>query len=319
VIRPPAAIVLVAALLFAAGCMKGSEGPIEGVLIVYPAGSERMADSVSTLLQRTIQTIDPEPVFTFAFCTDSTFAGTLRSRRTILFLADSVEALPRQLRGGGGISSARDVWARDQRVFGAVPGDFDPEALSDSLEAAYHRHLRTYLFKEFVSTSMSSPERMDSLASLGFVMDVPRSYSTREWRPDDGFIQFQRRVSNEGLMMVSIRWTGQPGPSDAAGAVSWRQEMARRFFYNASQDSVDISRLEILPIERGGLSGWRLTGAWINPHHLNAGGFTSYVLRGGTGSFILDAEVFNPGGEKEPFIREGWILMDTFAVEDQDE
>lgn len=318
-IRRPAAAALVAALLLAAGCMEDAEGPLEGVLVVYPAGSERMADSVSTLLQRTVQTIDPEPVFSFAFCTDSAFAGTLRSRRTILFLAERREALPRQLRDGDGVSSARDVWARDQRVFGAVLGSFDPEELSDSLEAAYDRHLRTYLFREFVSTSMSSPERMDSLASLGFVMDVPRSYSTSEWRPGDGFIQFQRPVSDDGLMMVSIRWTVQPGPPDAAGAVSWRQDMARRFFYNASQDSVDRSRLEILPLECGGLSGWRLTGAWINPHHLNAGGFTSYVLQGGTGSFILDAEVFNPGGEKEPYIREGWILMDTFAVEDQDE
>lgn len=99
-IRRPAAAVLVAALLLAAGCMEDAEGPLEGVLVVYPAGSERMADSVSTLLQRTVQTIDPEPVFSFAFCTDSAFAGTLRSRRTILFLAERREALPTQLRDG---------------------------------------------------------------------------------------------------------------------------------------------------------------------------------------------------------------------------
>ncbi len=316
--RAPALLPLCCACLLAS-CMGGAEGPLKGVLVVYPEGMERQADSVAGLLQRTVTTIDAEQVFAFSFCTRSEFEGSLRSRRTILFLADSPAGLPGSLEQGTGVWWARDVWARRQRVFGAVLGATDPGAVSDSLEKAYNNHLYDYLFQEFVSTSMSSTDRMDSLAALGFTMDVPRSYRTAEWRPDDGFVQFQRPVSDEGLMMLSIRWLDD---SSAAGtveqAVSWRQDMARRFFWDASSDSVDLARLETIPISPGGLSGWRLTGAWINPAHLNAGAFTSYVLRSGGRSFILDAEVFNPGEEKEPYIREGWLLMSTFAVEGQD-
>lgn len=306
------------AVVLAAGCKGESEGPLKGVLVVYPEGEELMADSISDLLQRTVLAIDPEPVFSFAFCSESEFEGSLVNRRTILFISRDAEGLPQRLSGEGPVLSARDLWARDQRVFGVVAGRFDPAALSDSLERAYDVHLRAYLFRSFVSTSMSSPERIDSLAGLGFTLDIPRSYSTSEWRPEDGFVQFQRPVSEEGLLMVSVRWTDGLGAMDAAEAVRWREEMARRFFYNASGDSVDRARLEAVPVSVGGASGWRLTGAWTNARHLNAGGFTSYVLLHGNRSFLLDAEVFNPGAEKEPYIREGWLLFETFAVEGQD-
>lgn len=309
--------VATAAILLSA-CKGDSTGPLKGVLFVYSPGDEMFADSISDLLQRTVATIDSEPVFSFAFCSDEEFSGSLRTRRTILFVTRDSSGLPRELEGGGAVVSGRDIWARDQRVFGAVSGGFEPEALSDSLEASYNAHLLSYLYTSFVSTAMSSPERMDSLSAFGFVIDIPRSYSTREWRPEDGFIQFQRPVSDSGLLMLSIRWTeGLPG-LDAESAVAWREEMTRRFFYNAAGDSVDRARLQVVPIDHGNASGWRLTGAWINPQHLNAGGFTSYVLQSGSRFFLLDAEIFNPGAEKEPYIREGWLLMNTFAAEGQD-
>lgn len=313
----PGAPLLLAILLWA-GCARDAEGPIKGVLVVYPDGEARTADSLTGLYQRTVTTIDPEPVFSFSFCTAGEFTGSLRNRRTILILADDESDLPGELRGGGSVSGARDIWARGQRVFGTVIGAADPDEVADSLEEAYDRHLAAWLYQSFVSTSMTSPERMDSLAALGFRMDIPRSYATAEWIPGDGFVQFQRPVSDNGRMMLSIRWVEGLDVLDADGAVAWRQDMARRFFYDASADSVDRSRLEILPLTLGDMTGWRLTGAWINPHHLNAGGFTSYVLQDADGSFLLDAEVYNPDAEKEPYVREGWILMRTFAVEEQD-
>ena len=316
--KPLPAAALLLALLLGAGCARDAVGPVKGVLVVYPDGGAAAADSLTGLYQRTVTTIDPEPVFSFSFCSASEFTGSLRNRRTILILAADESDLPPELRAGGPVAGARDVWARGQRVFGTVIGSADPEEVADSLEAAYDRHLAAWLFQDFVSTSMTSPERMDSLAALGFRMDVPRSYSTSEWIPEDGFVQFQRPVSDNGRMMLSIRWVRGLEALDAAGAVAWRQEMARRFFYDAAADSVDRSRLEALPVSLGGMTGWRLTGAWINPHHLNAGGFTSYVLQDADRSFLLDAEVFNPDAEKEPYVREGWILMGTFAVEEQD-
>lgn len=313
---PGAAMLL--ALLLGAGCAREAEGPLKGVLVVYPDGQEQAADSLTGLYQRTVTTIDPEPVFSFSYCSASEFTGSLRDRRTILFLAADEQGLPGELRGGVPVAGARDVWARGQRVFGTVIGSAGPDAVTDSLEDAYNRHLRDWLFQDFVSTSMTSPERMDSLAALGFRMDVPRSYATSEWIPEDGFVQFQRPVSDNGRLILSIRWVGGLEALDADGAVAWRQDMARRFFYDASADSVDRSRLEVLPLSTGGMTGWRLTGAWINPHHLNAGGFTSYVLQDAGRSFLLDAEIYNPDAEKEPYVREGWILMGTFAVEEQD-
>ena len=107
--------------------------------------------------------------------------------------------------------------------------------------------------------------------------------------------------------------TAVSSPEDA---ILRREAMARRFFYDARADSVDRSAVHWEEIVLNGAEGLRLTGLWRNPEHLNAGAFTSCVLDyGGTG-YILDLEVYNPGREKEPYIREGWTIMDSFVPED---
>jgi|WetSurMetagenome_2_1015567.scaffolds.fasta_scaffold00082_34 hypothetical protein len=301
--------------LLAAGCRSGAEGPLKGVLLVYPQGMEEQADSLSSALQIVVATVDPEPVFAFSYASEDELDASLERRRTILFLCPSVEDVPDGLERVGSHWAGSDRWALDQAVFAAVPGVTDASELSTAMQLAYDAHLRSYLYRSFVSTGMSSPERIDSLRAVGFSMDVPRSYRTAEWRPEDGFIQFQRTVSDEGAIMISIRWTEGDTLLSAGEAVLRREAVARRFFYDAGADSVDRSRLDLRAMSLGGLGGWRLLGAWRNPEHLNAGAFTSYVLQSDSGVWVLDTEVFNPGEEKEPFIREGWIIMNTFSLE----
>jgi len=309
-----AAVAAIALLL--AGCRGAAEGPLNGVLVVYGDGREAAAEAFTGSLQKTVVTVDPEPVFSFVFCPRSQLDASLRLRRTVLLLLDSPAEAPEGLRrSAGGYWRGTDVWARGQTFFAAVPESCDASALSRDLELAYNRHLHDYLYQSFVTTSMSSPARMDSLRGLGFSMDVPRSYRTVVWTPERHFVQFQRPVSDEGVIMLSVYWLPGGSVGDAAHAVEQRQLMARREFYDASADSVDRARLEAGPLELHGLRGWVLLGEWRNPEYLNAGGFTSYVLQSGSGMWILDTEVYNPGSEKEPYIREGWLVMNTFSPE----
>jgi hypothetical protein len=303
-------------MLLFAGCKGAAEGPMNGVLVVYGEGQEAQAESISTTLQRIVATVDPEPVFSFSYASMDEMDASLRLRRTVLMLVSSEEEVPGGLEAApGGYWRGHDVWARGQSFFAAVPGTFDAAALSRNIELAYNGHLEAWIYQSFVSTSMSSTARIDSLRPLGFFMDIPRSYQTAEWRPDDCFLQFQRPVSEEGMMLLSICWK----PGDSLGsledAIELRQWMARRFFYDASADSIDMARLGSAPWEVHGLRGWFLLGEWRNPEHLNAGAFTSYVLQSDTGVWILDTEVYNPGSEKEPYIREGWLVMNTFSPE----
>ena len=316
----PRGTVLAAVLLaIASGCMKkDGMGPLEGVLIVFPDGGESAASAFSDSLQKFVNTVYAEPVFSFSFVPAGSFTGDLRRYRTIVLVTGEgagYPALPGGLSMCGTFMGGRDVWATGQRVFAAEPGSTDIRALSDSLASAYEEHLLAYIYQSFVSTQMSSPERMDSLASLGFVMDVPKAYETTEWDPGRGFVQFQRRVDEEGLIMISIRWLDSDSVPTAEEAVGWRQEMARRFFYDASADSVDRARLSVSPCSISGARGWELVGAWRNPEHVNAGAFASYVLQAGSRRYILDAEVYNPGEEKELYIREGRLIMKTFVPE----
>jgi hypothetical protein len=308
-------IVLLFTILLAASCVQRSIGPVKGVLVVYHGDLAQFIDEGGLeRIQRTVNTVDDENVFSWAFAELEQFEGTLTARRVILFLVPSPEYLPEQVEPvSDGLYTGEDVWARNQHVIAAVVEDGTlPESLGDLLEEAYNTQLHRYIYGSFVSTQMSSPERLDSLQSLGFTVDVPKAYTTRIWRPDDGFVQYQRVAGEECMLLFSIRFYRTPTELDDSVAVLSRESMARRFFFDASADSVDRSRVSVSPIVFRGLPGVEITGMWRNPEYLNAGGFTTRILDADGLRYIMDMEVYNPGREKEPFIREGWIMMDTF-------
>jgi len=314
---------LVSAVLLLLACRQESLGPINGVLVVY---SPELADFIDggglEDLHLIIETVDPEEVFSFAYADVSEFEGTLRERRIILFLLspDDAGVLPDGLtRNDTGISSGRDIWALNQQVFGVVLDPLSspvlPFGIPDSLLQAYNDQMSAYIYRSFVSTGMTSEARLDSLTELGFTLDVPKSYSTSIWSPGDGFLQYQRQPDDQCVLLFSIRITATNAELTADNAVQAREAMARLFFYDAQADSVDRARVTCRPVTFRGFQGFELTGVWRNPEYLNAGSFTSRVLDAGDVWYILDMEVYNPGYPKEPYLREGWIIMDTFNKE----
>ena len=315
-------VLLLLLLLFTSSCKQESIGAINGVLVVYSSSLSEFIDTGGLQdLHLVVETVDPEEVFSFSFAEISEFQGTLKTRRVILLLVDTFEEnqIPSVLdQGETGIYSGQDVWALDQQVFAVVVNSESPELppeLPGMLETAYDNQMHDYIFESFVSTSMTSPERMDSLSFLGFTLDIPKSFNIRIWTPEDGFIQYQRQPDAECLLLFSIRVLSDHSELSDSNAVLAREAMARLFFYDASADSVDRARLFMTPIEQNGLPGWEMTGVWRNPEYLNAGSFTSRVLDAGDEWYILDMEVYNPGFKKEPYLREGWIIMDTFRKE----
>ncbi len=311
-----------AALLAAAlACAEATPtGPLKGVLLAVDAElSDEAALALADSSQLYVTTVDAEPVFDFSYCDLDDLDGDLRTRRTIVVAVSSEEDLPVELEPlSAGISHARDLWADGQDVYGLVLPGFDSYGLlAGLLEESYDRHLKDYVYGSFVATQMSSPERIDSLMTLGFSMDIPKSYHLRDWDPEDGFVQYQRRVSEHCLLLMSVRWVDDARTLTGEEAVTWRESVARRFFYDAEADSVDRSRVEVSPLTHAGMEGYRLLGMWRNPEHINAGAFTSYVLFGGERRWLLDMEVFHEGREKEPYIREGWIIMDTFQLAEE--
>jgi len=315
-----AAACLAAAALLVCACNQPASGSLKGVLVVYCPDLEQRMPEVLSRLQLHVTTVDPEAVFDFSTCTLEQLRGSLRERRTILFMVTSAEDLPGELGGEGPVLSARNVWASGQSVFGVVMDDEGPpQALSDSLLAAYNRHMHDYVYGSFVNTQMSSPARMDSLRELGFVLDVPKSYRTEMWRPEDGVIQYQRQDGEECLLMLTIRWLDTDRLlEDGEDAMAWRQSVASRFFYDAGADSVDRAKTEAVQFRLGEHTGWKLTGVWRNPEYLNAGAFTSYILRVDGRRYLLDMEVYHPQEAKEPYLREGWTIMNTFVADGED-
>jgi len=302
-------------LLLLLSCAGPATGPLKGVLVVYPDGfSTEELNYILDELQLYVTTVGPETVFDFSVCSMEQFQDDLRKRRTILFLAEDRGGIPGELdREEGSIFFARDVWASGQVALGVmISEDIDWNTVSRRLESAYDQHLYDYIYGSFVSTQMSSPARIDSLLELGFSMDIPKSYSLAEWNAEGGFIQYQRRVSDQCLLLLSVRWIEDDVVLSPEEAVIWREAVARNHFHDAAADSVDRSMVQVDPLRLREMEGWKLLGMWRNPEHLNAGAFTSYVLRSDGRRYLLDMEVFHEGREKEPYIREGRLIMNTF-------
>jgi len=309
-------------LLSGLSCKQDSLGPLNGVLVVY---SDSLAEFIDAggidNLHLIVETVDPEEVFNFSFAATSQFQGTLKERRIILLLLAPSEAdlIPGNLeQDDNGVYIGENVWALDQQVFAVV---IDPESpvLSDVLpgylEDAYNLQMTNYVYKSFVSTGMSSEVRIDSLAELGFTIDIPKSFLTAFWIPESGFIQYHRQPDDESFLLFSILVMKTEAELTDSNAVLAREAMARNYFFDASADSVDRARVSSAQISINGLQGLELTGVWRNPEYLNAGSFTARVFDIGDEWYILDMEVYNPGREKEPYLREGWIIMDTFLKE----
>ncbi len=301
-------------LILLVSCRSPATGPVKGVLVVYGSSVDYgLVDELLDDIQIHVTTVDTENVFSFSSCTEEMFRGDLKNRRTILFVSEQEDQLPDELKQIDGVYQADDVWATGQDVFGIILPEFTHlTELSELLERSYNEHLSAYIYGSFVSTQMSSPERIDSLRTLGFSMDIPKSYHLSDWNPDAGFLQYQRTVSDECLLLLSIRWINDETILNSDEAIIWRETVARHHFYNAAADSVDRSRVVAAPFELHDLRGWKLLGMWRNPDHLNAGAFTSYILFADGRRYLLDMEIFHEHREKEPYVREGWIVMNTF-------
>ncbi|GEM_PF-422196 len=307
--------VFMGVLALVAGCAGPATGPVKGVLVVYPDGMDGgELEKFLERIQLQVVTVEPEDVFDFSTCSAGDFRGDLKTRRTILFLVDDASSLPGKLEPAGPVYAGRNLWARDQLVFGVVLPGFDAyDELSSILEDAYEEHLKAYIYGGFVATRMSSRERIDSLMALGFSIDIPKSYALSEWDPETGFIQYYRKASDLCLLILSVRWIEDDVVLSPEEAVTWREAVVRNRFRDAKADSVDRSRVQVDTLYLRNLRGWRLLGMWRNPEHLNAGAFTSYVFRSDGRRYLLDLEVFHERREKEPYIREGWIIMNTFV------
>ena len=316
-------IFFAAALLLVLSCRQESLGPLNGILVVYsPILSDYIDQGGLDEIKLVVETVDPEQVFSFAFAETQEFTGTLKERRVILFLLSEQDAewMPGELQElNPGILSGNDLWALNQQVFGVFVDPSGEESLPEDLPAllldAYNNQLRAYLYKSFVSTSMTSEARMDSLGEIGISMDIPKSYNTHRWLPLEGFAQYQRQPDDECLLILSINILRPDAEFTMENAILAREAMARTYFFDAEADSVDRARTTGTPFSSGGFQGWEITGVWRNPEFLNAGAFTSRVLDTGEEWYILDMEVYNPGYAKEPYLREGWIIMDTFRKE----
>jgi hypothetical protein len=315
-------LILLLALLPVLSCKQDSLGPLNGILIVYSDSLAEFIDAGGVDdLHLVVETVDPEEVFSFSFAETSQFQGTLKSRRIILLLLSPSEAhmIPGKLeQDSSGVYTGEDVWALGQQVVAVVVDPGSPvlsSVLPEYLENAYNEQMRNYLYESFVNTGMSSELRIDSLAELGFTIDVPKSFATAQWTPEDGFIQYQRQPDEESFLLLSIFVLQTETELTDSSAVLAREAMARNFFFDASADSVDRARISAEPITMNGLPGFELTGVWRNPEYLNAGSFTARVFDTGSEWYILDMEVYNPGRAKEPYMREGWIIMDTFRKE----
>jgi len=214
-----------------------------------------------------------------------------------------------------GTRVARDLWARAQAVLILHAGEtaaFDSilaapaPSFLDSYEDGIALALRPALLAAGRDPAMSRHLRR----TYGFGLEVPRGYLVGE-DPDGRVLRLYRVAEGEPARFLLVHWgPASRRPQGLIDVLEMRDSLVARY-YDGDWTLRDSVRGWTGDFQ--GAPGLRATGVWQNDRYAMGGLFTSVAFVRGDRFYFLDASVFNPPGDKLPFLREVWSLADTFS------
>ncbi|MCG8606832.1 DUF4837 family protein, partial [bacterium] len=107
-----------------------------------------------------------------------------------------------------------------------------------------------------------------------------------------------------------------PGTIEPDWIVKTRNRMTRKFYEG---DSINEDYTNSREVEFLGRRALMLEGLWENVPKVVGGPFRNYTFYDEKSDrvYMIDVAVFNPGGKKEPFLRQLDIMARTFRTADE--
>jgi hypothetical protein len=93
--------------------------------------------------------------------------------------------------------------------------------------------------------------------------------------------------------------------------VALRGKLGARY-YDGEELKLDWTTVQ--PAEFAGYEGLKIDGRWENNELVHGGKFFSYCINTEDRFYMVDARLFAPGLEKEPWLRQLRIVATTFQI-----
>jgi hypothetical protein len=145
-----------------------------------------------------------------------------------------------------------------------------------------------------------------------FTLRIPPDFELVRDEVEDGWLRLKRVLPTR---FVTI-WRSPPlveNPIDSAWVIdTWN--MLGMQFEDPSRVNPDFTR--IISTVVGYYPALKFHGIWETNSSLGGGPFVGYAFydEDQQRAYFLDGEVFNPGGDKEPYIKQLEVMLETFEI-----
>ncbi|MBD3166826.1 DUF4837 family protein [bacterium] len=326
----PVVLVSILALLILSGCDAFKRSALEGGSEVYVIleGPEMqpMKPLISDALEREVLTPQPEQRFYITFGNSDSLARATKWANLVMMgaldgedrvserIGNMLSAEARQgvESGDFNIFQRKDAWVRNQTVLFIVARTYKElhAWLSENGQEVYN--LLAQDRYERMKDKMYSFEEQDELADSlrlahGWHLRIPHDYLLVESHRNPDYIRLRRHYPDR---FITVAWRpGEPDVVRSDSLIAWRNSVSGTF---ADPSHVNPDFLQKREVTIGGFQAVKVMGLWETKSTLGGGPFVSYMLHANGTLYLLDGMVFAPDREKEPFVRQFELILNTF-------
>lgn len=210
-----------------------------------------------------------------------------------------------------------DVWAKDQVFVMMVAKDTQGlegqildrrDELFTTLEGHLNRRVLEWLYKRGEQRALEQK----LFDRYGWALRVPEGYAVEKELSEVHFVWMRKRTPGRWIFV----WWGRIAPGETVDA-PWlrakRDEIGTQFYEG---DRVAAEDMETSETMVDGKPAIQLSGLWENPEKAVGGPFRCYAVVDRTTDtvFVVDGAVYAPGIEKEPYLRQVDLIVQTFST-----
>ncbi|MDP8205822.1 MAG: DUF4837 family protein [Candidatus Electryonea clarkiae] len=325
-------ILILLSSLIIIGCGGFKPGAVEGDKSVAVITEGSHAEIIRTLLTKTLEreilTPQPEKHFELFFGGDDSLssyslwsnvilAGALDSDDKVsarlgdMLKGESLEGVSQELYF---IFRKQNLWARGQTVIFLVAatradlalwiennGDELYKILSDD---------RNERMKKTLFAHKEQKKLADSLRTAhGWSFRIQHDYQLVTSQRSPNIIRLRRRLPDRYL---TVAWRiGDPKEVCIDSLIAWRNSIGKKF---ADPSKINKNYIKVTESSISDVPAVRVEGLWETIGNLGGGPFVSYIFHSGGTLYFIEGAVFAPDREKELFVRQLDIILNTFEL-----
>jgi hypothetical protein len=238
----------------------------------------------------------------------------LTAERMDQFLSAEVRA--RISRGEAYLFTRQNLWAQDQEVFflaaeteGALIERLqaDKDHIFGLMERALDVKITRFLYER--GRQLELEQRL--YRDYGWTMKIPRGYHVVREAAGERFVWLRKQQPQRWLF---VHWEQSPDVIfTTEGCIEWRDRVGRDFY---DGDRVVQEYAISQELEFSGRRALQLAGIWENRELLVGGPFRTYCFydQESERRYMVDAAVYAAGTEKEPYLRQVDLIVQSFST-----